>query len=872
MNIFQAFKQTCEAHPRKTCLKAKKGEGFESLTYAELYEKVLILRNKLAERGVRPGERIAILLNNGAYWPIAFFAGMSLQAVVVPIDIQLVSDDIKEILIHSASKLLLTEERFSVSLGEVISRTSETKALFLDRQDWGKKVKEEDSSLDKRSMFGEHKLAAIFYTSGTTQGHKAVMLTHKNLLFNFASIKKVNIFTEDDVFISLLPLHHAYPFMVTCLGPLLEGATVCYLASMLHHELFSFMKENRATIFIGVPQIFSLIEHSIMDRLKKYGFLIKMVALSLPRVFLKDLRSAFGEHIRFLVSGGAKLDPDIARNFSRWGFKIVEGYGLTETSPVVTFNSGDISKFDSVGKAIPDVEVKCVNENDGGIGEIAVRGDSVMLGYYRDLNLTKSVFQEGWFLTGDLGLIDKKGYVHITGRINEIIVLPSGKKINPEKIEAHYLKSPFIKEMCVLFARSGPEAGHLTAVIVPDEDYLRSKKYFNINFKIRWELEGYSQKLPPYQRIKGFVLTSEALPRSRLGKLIRYKIEEKYKSGAFKQEERKEAKEEKLSHFEELALQYLSKILKKEVRIDDHLELDLGLDSLGRIELLSSLQDLINVGIDDSLALELFQSRTVRELISRAKQALPESAFSGLLKRDDSIFWSQLLKEPPCEETKKRLKLHFDAFERFVALLEVLLIKFLCRTVFSVKVKGRENVPKDGPFVIISNHVTFLDAFFVLCALPFRLIMKTYFVGFGDIFGHPLIAWGVRFHRLIPIDSNINLAESLRVCRYILSKDKVLVYFPEGQRSPDDTLKEFRKGIGILAKESDAKILPLYIGGAYKVWPRSRAFPLPADVTIKIGECLDVAGLSKGEGEDVYSVIANNLREKVTKLAKPLKS
>lgn len=882
MNIFQVFQETCQANPDKVCLKFKKGEEYHSLTYSQLYEKVLRLKYLLIKLGIKPGERIAILLSNGPYWPVAFFAGVSLQAVVVPVDIQLSPDAIKGILIHSESKLVLTEEKFGVSLGEIFSGEIAGRALFLDRQDWSAKNKGEDTR-PLLSSFKDHKLAALFYTSGTTQEHKAVMLTHKNLLSNFYSIYKLNILKKDDVIVSLLPLHHTYPFMVTCLAPLLEGATVCYLATMVHHELFSCIKQNKVTVFVAVPQLFSLMERALSDRLKKYGFVVSWTAhrlidlcaglsavsgSNISKKVLKRLHAGFGEHLKMMITGGAKLDPGIARTFHRLGFRIIEGYGLTETSPVVTFNPMNSAKFDSVGKPLPGVEVRIINAGKDGIGEIAVRGENVMLGYYRASALTKKAFQDGWFLTGDSGFKDKEGYLHITGRMDELIVLPSGKKINPEEIEAHYLKSPFIKEICVLYVKSGPESGHLAAVVVPDEDYLKLKKHINIHFKIHWELDSYSQKLPPYERIKGFVLTSEALPRTRLGKLIRYKISEKFSAGAFKEEAEKAVMPEKLSNFEEMALQYISKILKKDVRIDDHLELDLGLDSLGRIELLSSLQDVVNVGIDDSLALELFQARSIRELITKACQALPQDAFRGFLKREDTIFWSEALKEPLSKETRAKLKLHFDFFDKLVSLIEILILKFFFRVIFSLTVKGRENIPKAGPFVVVSNHVSYLDAFYVVCALPYKMLLNTYFVGFGDIFNHPLISWAVRFNRLIPIDTNLNLAETLRACSYVLEKGKILVYFPEGQRSIDGKPKEFRKGIGILAKEANVRILPVYLEGAYKAWPRTRPLPLPSPVTVKIGGCLEVSRLPLREGEDPYVAIAESLKEKISELEK----
>jgi len=181
-------------------------------------------------------------------------------------------------------------------------------------------------------------------------------------------------------------------------------------------------------------------------------------------------------------------------------------------------------------------------------------------------------------------------------------------------------------------------------------------------------------------------------------------------------------------------------------------------------------------------------------------------------------------------------------------------------------VEGAENIPKDGPFVITPNHVSFLDAFYILCALPADLALKTYFVGFGAIFNHPLISWGTRFHRMIPIDADLNLAEALKACSYVLKRDKVLVYFPEGQRSIDGSLKEFRKGAGILLKEASARALPVYISGAYKAWPRTRAFPLPANITVKIGKVFDPAELKVDGVSDQYVRISDNLKAIVAEL------
>jgi long-chain acyl-CoA synthetase len=874
-NIFQLFTQICRAFPDKPCLKFKTGTGYKTSTYADMEAQVASLRFILMRSGVKCGERVAILLSNAPFGPTAFFAVTSIQAVAVFLDTQMHTQDLRRILSEAQVRFLLTEEKFGVSLGEIVGGLRGIETLFLDRIYWaaGQRLTLEE---ERRGFFGPHKLAALFYTSGTTQGDKGVMLTHGNLLADFDGICRTGLLSSSDVAVSMLPLHHAYPFMASCLAPLLVGATVCYVQSLIHYELFACMRENRATVFIGVPQLLSLMARTVSAKMKARPAvwrwstrkLLDLCGPGLSRFFLKELHAAFGPDLRYIVSGGAKLDPGIAAHFCRWGFKIVEGYGLTETSPVVTLNVAHPKKFHTVGQPIPGVQVKAVDLQEDGNGEIAVRGGNVMLGYYRSVAATRRAFRDQWFLTGDLGTIDPDGFVTITGRKNEILVLSNGKKINPEKIEAHYLAtSPFIKDMCVFVSSRGPEAGRLVAVIVPHEEELRAKNFLNVEFKLRWELDAAGQTLASYQRVQGFVLTKEVLPRTRLGKLIRYKIEERYVAGGFSRQEKKDISADRLSAFERTALSYLSKILKKEVRLNDHLELDLGLDSLGRIELLSALQDIVSVGIDDALALELFESRTVRELITKAHAALPEGAFSDLVQRDDAVFWTEVMREMPSAESLARLKMRFDGFDRFVGRIAIWLFKIFTRVLFSVKVRGRAHIPAAGPFVVTPNHATYLDPFFVICALPTEMLLNTYFVGFAVIFRHPLIAWAIKCGRLIPIDTNLDLAETLRICRYVLSQGKILVYFPEGQRSGDGQIKEFRKGIGILMREAHAKALPMYLQGAYETWPRTRKLPRLAPVTIKIGPIVqEEAGTPVPGGQDIYVTIAEQVKKAVEKL------
>ena len=249
--------------------------------------------------------------------------------------------------------------------------------------------------------------------------------------------------------------------------------------------------------------------------------------INLSKLALSKMHRPFGQALRFFACGGAKLNEEAARYLVKMGFTILEGYGLTETSPVVAFNPLKKQKIGSVGRVIPDVELKINNPDATGMGEVVIKGPNVTPGYYKQAEETLSVLKDGWFYSGDLGYIDKDGYLYITGRKKELIVLSSGKNIYPEEIESHYSKSPYIKEICVLGV-GAVEEERLSAVVVLDTDYCRKVGEADLNSTIRWELENLSEGIAPYKRIKGYIITRENLPRTRLGKIKRYEVKSKY--------------------------------------------------------------------------------------------------------------------------------------------------------------------------------------------------------------------------------------------------------------------------------------------------------------------------------------------------------
>ncbi|PIQ89452.1 MAG: hypothetical protein COV72_02805 [Candidatus Omnitrophica bacterium CG11_big_fil_rev_8_21_14_0_20_42_13] len=892
-NIFSEFSAIANSHPEKKAIfyKPEKEKGYNSLTYAQIYDSALKLGNILSGLGIIRNDKIAILLDNQPEYAIAFMAAMSISATAVPLDIQFSNAQIKQLILHSEARILITTKNNHPNIGLQL-RNMQT--IIIDSEEFHEEF--DNYSADNKiagNLKYDNELALLFYTSGTTDMPKAVMLTHKNLLSNINSIQESKIINKNDVIVSVLPLHHAYPFTVTLLTPLLTGAKIIYPKSRSSSDMLEAMRKNCATILVGVPQIYSLMQHSINEKIRRLPALKKgliylasraslkiqrLLNINTAKYLFKQIHSAFGPHLRFLVSGGARLDPDIANDFVKWGFTIIEGYGLTETSPVATFNPVKKPKIGSVGVPISSVEIKIIEKDKNGVGEIAIKGPNVMTGYYNMPRQTKDAIKDGWFASGDLGYMDSDGYLYITGRKKEIIVLSNGKNINPEEIEKHYLKSPFIKELCVLAVKSnaflkGTE--HLGAIIVADEEYFKSKNETNIRSKLKWELESIAQTIPAYKRIKEFVVSKNALPRTRLGKITRHRIMQLYaellKTSKPKEEEYLKQDEINILYSDTAknAINFLEKTLNRKININDHLELDLGLDSLGRIEVLLSLQGALNLQVSDETAMEFFMCNTVKELLLKLKSVMPQIS-DEQFKEEGAIMWDKIVKESPSAQTLDKLNIKPGKLNIALNLLLIPLIKIFFRVFFLLKTEGQDNLPKKGPYIICPNHTNYLDGLFVLSALPFNIVLNTYFVGYSIIFEHFLLRKLIRIARLIPLEISLNLIESLRSCAFVLQNSKNVCYFPEGLRSIDGKVKEFKKGVGILVKELNVPAIPVYIDGAFRSWPRTRKLPRPAKITVKFGKIMDNKTLNpeNKEKEEAYILIAENLRRQVAKTGK----
>ena len=871
-NIFLVFKEIVIKRKEAPALFFKKNNKYQCLSYEELYEKAVNFGNFLLEKGINPQDKVAILLENSFLWPISFMGIMYAKAVVVPLNYLASEEELNYLLTHSESRILLTTFNL-YSKAKEITRNLNCQIIVLEEDLF---EKEPGAEIDMDfSDTEKDKVALLVYTSGTTSTPKGVMLTHHNLLSNMRSLLKLNILKPTDCFISILPLYHSYPFLTNLLLPLLSGAKISYPSQIEADAILECIQKTGVTIFVGVPRLFSLFHEKISSQLKKHPFWFLLNPLlniflplrkwniNLAKILLSPLHKKFSK-VRLFISGGAKLDIKVAKDFYKWGFTLLEGYGLTEASPVVSFNLPHKFKFGSAGLSIPDVEVKIKDFQNQGWGEILIKGENVMRGYYKEEDLTKEVIRDGWLHTKDLGFIDKEGFLFIQGRQTETITLSSGKKINPEEIEVLYLRSPYIKEICILLPK---KIERLCAVIFPDYEYFKSQKVTQIKEKIRWEVENISKKLPSYQRIYQYVITTEPLPKTALGKLKRFQIEKKfYNLFESSQRVKRELPQDKeiLSHpLCQKALSYLSQKLKREIHLDDHFELDLGLDSLEQIELFLGFQKTTGIRISDEDALEIFSVRdALRKLyeLSTQKKLSPQVI---------STQWKEILSQIP-SEVKRLIPLKQNFLEKILNFILSIFLVIFTKIFFFLKVEGKNNLPKEGPYILYSNHNSYLDGFIIASSCSPFLVQKMYFLGYSKYFKHPLIRPFIKLFRLVSIDPVFQLIESMQACSYILKNFKIFCLFPEGTRSPDGKIQKFKKGIGILVKELGIDVFPVYIKGTYEAWPRYRLFPRPYRVKIVFGEKISPCELIEQEDvetQELYQIITEKLRNKLIQLS-----
>ncbi|HSE48317.1 MAG TPA: AMP-binding protein [Terriglobales bacterium] len=847
--FYSCFSESAEKWPQNVAIEVQRERTVERHTYAELRLRAESVGRWLHQQGVARGARCAFLGNNGARWVAAYLGTIAAGNVAVPLDTAFKPAQIATLLRDSGATLLFVDERYLETAREATEGMN-LRFVLLEGAAPGVESVERIFAAGPGDFrpFAPKSLddaCVILYTSGTTSDPKGVVLTHDNMMAEVEAVFSFVHIQPTDSILGVLPLFHSLAQMANLLLPFAGGARVVYLETLNTNELLRGLRERDITLFCCVPQFFYLIHERILKEVAARGPIarqafrallgvstaLRKVGINPGRLLFRGAHEALGTSMRFLVTGGSRFDLDVAKDLYALGFDILQAYGLTEVTGGAFATPPDDNVLGSVGRPLKGVEARLVGEpaalnGDGkASAEVALRGRTVMQGYYNRPDANAQAFRDGWFLTGDLGYFDDGGNLFITGRAKEVIVTANGKNIYPEEIEQHYLQSPWIKEICVVGLESKPGQRleeRLHGVVVPDFEMLKEKRIVNINEVIRFDIETLSTKLTPAKRILSYEIWKEELPRTTTRKLKRFEILRRVEAGeGAKQEERGPVEvtaEDESWMLQPQVAEALALIREaarehgEQVAPAANLELDLGLDSMERVELLVALEKHCNAHVPESLVSEVY---TVRELV----EAVLASAGQGA--RREETGWDNVLSvesdDPDVHAiTRPRLlsTLFWFVFGRFVGLFT--------RDFFELRVTGLEKLPDEGPYIISPNHQSFVDAPVLVALLPWKLYRQLFYVGTSEIFGSGFGRWLARTIKLIPVDPDANLVPAMRAGAYGLRHGRVLVLYPEGERSITGEPKTFKKGAAILATHLQVPIYPVAMDGFFEAWPRGK--------------------------------------------------
>src|SRR5215212_3187189 len=871
---------------RQAVLALQEEEGYESFSYEELAVEVRRLAFGLTRAGLSRGDHVMLVAPPKPEWIVACLAILGAGAVATPVDVQLTDEVLARILEHSGARFLFstTEQLGRLEHLDVMIRP---KPILLDvgledPLSWRHLLESEE--LDAELARPEpREVAALFYTSGTTGAPKGVPLSHANLAFQIEAILKADVVSEDDRMLVPLPLHHVYPFVMGILAPLTLGLTIVLPHSLTGPQLVRALREGEVSVIVGVPRLYSALYSGIEQRARSSGkmawalfgisatlsrWVRSKSGLDFGKLLMRPLRERLGPGLRVLASGGAPLDEGLAQRLEGMGWRVVIGYGLTETSPLLALKGADGKKLGSVGLPMPGIDVRLdpsampgeetvwrserpLTSEPYKEGEILARGPGVFSGYLNLPEETEEVFtEEGWFRTRDLGHFDDDGYLYVTGRASTLIVTEGGKNIQPEEVEEAYLEDPVVREIGVL-----QREGRLVAVVVPDLEEIR-RRSAEIDRSIRRAVEEVSDRLPTYQRISEYAITHLPLERTQLGKIRRHLLEGRFDRAKRGEEGAGEAvspilveemSEEDRAMLEDPAARRVWDLLAKRYT-DRHLtpdtspQLDLGIDSLGWMDLTLEISQSAGVELSEEAIGRIY---TVRDLLSEVGQQAeaPAGAISQALLLENP---EQILGD----EQKRRLG-PLGPIESALARGMYALNRTVAQKAFHFRVEGMEHLPEEDPFVLASNHTSSLDPCAIAAALDYHQLRRIYWGSRADTaFRNPLRRLISRLAHAVPIDAHGAIFSSLAFGAVVLKHQGSLVWFPEGRRSHTGKLLPFRPGIGMLLNRYQVPVVPVSISGTKEALPPGKALPRSKKITVVFGKPLDPRELEQqGEGD-----------------------
>ena len=908
--FYHRFRECAERWPENISLEIQRHDRMESYTHSQVRRSAESVARWLVEKGFERGTRCAILADNHPRWVMTYLGIIAAGCATVPLDTALHADQIAKLLRDSGAKVLFCGSKHWAALQAELAGL-ELQVILMDRTgeapvplQAGQPGATVPTQTDLDSIFSAgpgsfapldspgDALASLLYTSGTTADPKGVMLTHANLLGEVAAVFSWGHLGPQDAILGVLPLFHVLSQMANLLLPLVKGTRVVYLETLNTTELLRALRERGISAFAVVPQFFYLIHERIFKEAAKKGPATQKILALLMRLnralrrfhinagplFFGKIHQTFGSKMRYLVTGGSRFDPQIARDFHDLGIDVLQAYGLTETSGGAFVNTPGNLVIGSVGPPLRGVEgrILAAQPQDGGpaVGEIAIRGAIVMKGYWNRPDATAAALKDGWLHTGDLGYFDADGNLFITGRSKEVIVLSNGKNVYPEEIEAHYGQSPFIKEIAVMGLEGSPgdpTSERLHAVVVPNFDVLKERKVVNAKEVIRFDIEGLSAQIASTKRIGSYEIWQDDLPRTTTRKLKRFEIEKRVRAnGAGKSAEddisaQKPLTEEEQSWLQQPEVQRALEVLRgaandgsRPIGPADNLELDLGFDSMQRVEALVALEQELGGDVEESRLADVYTVRALVDLVL-------ESAAGGKEKSHPQFAgWNAILKEPPTDPDVLALyrprpfaNVFWFSFSR--------LIRLFAEDRFQLQVRGLENLPAQGAFIISSNHQSYLDPAILAGVLPWNIFRRSFAVGTSEIFGSGFMRHVARWLQVVVVDPDANLIPAMRAGAFGLRQGYVLTLYPEGERSIDGTPRIFKKGAAILAIHLQVPIVPLAIEGFHQAWPRGKPFQKFVPLKMRFGDPI-IPPPESAASEETYARMTADLKARVVKM------
>lgn len=882
-DLLELFDTTTKLHATRVALRMERGGRQESYSYRDLRELADRAGSFLVGKTLRQGDRVVLFAKNSPEWSMCYFGVLKAGGTVVPVAHDSSVAEVVNIARAAGAVGIMAGEDL---LEKRSSLARELAAAGLATQIWplGEVFELLDQDREderKRALLTRHgadAVASLIFTSGTTGSPKGVMLTHRNFTFMVAELSRIFELGTSDAMLSVLPLHHTFEFSAGLLVPLAHGARITYLPDLTGDTINHTLRHGKITAIVGVPALWETLRRRVLQRFSDKAPIlesaVKVLAdanfelrartgVDLGMFVFLPVHERLGGRIRYMISGGSALPPEVLKTFYGMGFDFFEGYGLTETAPVLAVSTPKARpKAGSVGRPLAGVEVKIDHPDESGVGEVIARGKNIMAGYWQDEEATTRTIREGWFHTGDLGRFDADGSLYIVGRSKDIIIDANGKNVYPDEIEELYKGSPYIKELSVIGLPDGA-AEHVACAVVPDQEHEPALGLAELKAKIEAHFRSVSAPLPYWKRVRTLEFWEGELPRTSTRKVKRREVAAELRRRqqvALASDEGDSSRNAEASYswFLEIVADACGKPYSQ-VHMASALD-ELGFDSLTFNELAAGLENAAVVVPEGVVFASASDVASLYDLVMGRRHLPALERREGKKARDGE---SDDIRLPPALATLGK---------RGLAKAQRL---FYTRALHT-KVRGEAYIPQHTNFIVAANHSSHLD-------------MGALKVALGDA-GHNLASlaaadyffsnkWRRAYFKnltnLVPMERSGSVRKSLGIAERVLRNGKSLLLFPEGTRSRSGEMVDFLPSLGYLALHAQVGILPAYIEGAHAAMPVGATFPKQRDLGVFFGPFLTIdflrqltAGMSHQEAWRACSALAHriieNLRDGIT--------